>query len=255
MIRRLLPEYGAIVGVARDNGSSGLDAPDRFLDAADPRLGDAPRRLDDVVNQPDAYPPHDPSLAQKVGKESLFAASVCRTPKKDPNAPQKCVLYTWHLVRRPASAKLRPFSPDLLNDVRAFFPDPAELMKIMEKSTYVSARIYRTAKNEQGLLDNAGTGNAAGEGIWLTVPDGRFDKAFTVAGSAFKGVQTGIDSVGGAAVTDVQFDFPEPHLSLCYWPAPVQVYKNSTVVKGFPLPPPAPPPPATGPVRRYPGPR
>lgn len=213
----MLPVYGAILGVSRDTKFATAPGTDTFA-------GGAAHNLDNMYNDLEHYAAPG-ALATELTRKNYVAASMY----KNPDGTQ--TYYSWHLVKRPASAKCRNFADAIMNDARSYFANPRELMKVMANATYASASRY---EKSPGVFDNVSGAEVVGqgEGIWLDVPNGQIGSTFTVAGSAFKGVNTGHEE----EIASMNFVQPPSELTLFYWPQPNKPWNNSTLATGFILP-------------------
>lgn len=219
MFSAMLPVYGAILGVSRDTKFATEPGTDKMASGAG-------HKLDAMYNDLEHY-----AVPGVLSTELTRKNFVAATMNKNPDGTQS--YYSWHIVKRPASAKCRTFSDMIMNDIRSLYPNPRELMKVMADATYVSALDYEQAGKPAAQVQGAEV-VGQGEGIWLNVPNGQIGSAFKVPGSAFNGVNTGYEQMIRTSVTN--FAHPASDLTLFYWPLPNKPWNNSNLVVGSILP-------------------
>ena len=229
MMKQMLHASGALMGIARKQ-----DLTQNMTTAVKAGGG---YDVDGIVNHLETYSNDTGKFSILDDLETVFATTQAKVA-------DKTWVFTWHLVRRPASAKVRKFSPAMIGDIRNTI-NAGELMELLADSTFVHARHYRksngSAQRDDNstvyeTMDDAEAAQGDGEGIWLNVPKAfRIGDSFSVEGSFFKGKNTGRDGLD----EDV-FYHPASDLTLLYWRA-LKPYKNSALVRGEAFPPPAPP--------------
>jgi hypothetical protein len=240
MLKMMLPACGAIVGLSRNP---------IFQEELSTHVNIAGgHEVDKVINDLPTYANPSGKFGVLDKKETLVAVTQSRVQDKN-------VLFTWHMVRRPASSKLSLFSEEMMKDMRESIPDARELMRVMSDSIYVQGLHYRKANpvdpnkanvipgsgnawevaaaNQVALetMDDAAAGQGDGEGIWMPVPKGKIGDKFTVQGSLFTKTSTGRDGL-----EKHEFVHPESVLTLFYWP-PKQNNKDTGMWQGFVMPP------------------